>query len=84
MENRNGIILFHQIAAFYRAVRNDDMDELPRLNVLMNGPRVIWGRMPSLALSLFILFKEPLDSDDAVAVQIPGSISYIVDKMVNH
>ena len=58
------------------------MDELPRLKVLMNGPRVIWGRMPSLTLSLFILFKEPFGPNDAV--EIPGSISYFVDKMVNH
>ena len=32
--------------------------------IQMNGPRVIWGRLPSLALNLFIIFKETNSLDD--------------------
>ena len=28
------------------------------LMIQMNGPRVIWGRLPELALGLFIIFKQ--------------------------
>ena len=61
---------------------NHDTAEIRRLNVLMNGPRVIWGRMPSITLSLFILFTDHFDSYNQDAVHIPGSISYFLDKLV--
>ena len=70
------------MVAFWRAMLNLDMDEIPRLNVLMNGPRVIWGRMPSLTLSLFILFKDRFDTYKQDALYIPGSITYFLDKLV--
>ena len=34
------------------------------LMIQMNGPRVIWGRLPSLALNLFIIFKQTNSLDD--------------------
>ena len=72
------------MVAFWRALWNLDMDEIPRLNVLMNGPRVIWGRMPSVAILLFILFKDRYDTYKQDAVHIPGSIAYFLDKLVSH
>ena len=65
-------------------MRNEDTAEIQKLNVLMNGPRVIWGRMPSLTLSLFILFTDRVNSYEKDAVHIPGAISYFVDKLVSH
>ena len=51
----------------------------------MNGPRVIWGRMPTLTLSLFILFTDRFDTSyKKKAEKIPGSISYFMDKLVKH
>ena len=72
------------MVALWRAMWNRDTDEIRRLNVLMNGPRVIWGRMPSLTLSLFILFTDSVNSYEQDAVLIPGAISYFVDKLVSH
>ena len=72
------------MVAFWRAMWNLDMDEIPRLNVLMNGPRVIWGRMPSFTLLLFILFKDRFDTYKQDTVGIPGSMAYFIDKLVSH
>ena len=70
-----------QMIAFWRAAWNSNMGEIRRLNVEMNGPRVIWGRMTALTLSLFILFKEHNQDSEHDTVQIIGSISYFVDKV---
>ena len=70
-----------QMVAFWRAAWNSNMGEIRRLNVEMNGPRVIWGRMTALTLSLFILFKEHNKDSEHETVQIIGSISYFVDKV---
>ena len=69
--------------ALWRAMWNLDTDEIRRLNVLMNGPRVIWGRMPSLTLSLFILFTDRVETYGKESTPIPGAISWIADKLVN-
>ena len=65
-------------------MRNEDTAEIQKLNVLMNGPRVIWGRMPSLTLSLFILFTDRFDTyDQRNTEEIPWAISWVADKLVN-
>ena len=71
------------MVALWRAVWNRDTDEIRRLNVLMNGPRVIWGRMPVLTLTLFILYTDRFENYEEDTVMIPGAISYFLDKLVN-
>ena len=71
------------MVALSRAMRNSDTAEIRRLNVFMNGPRVIWGRMPSLTLSLFILFTDRFETYGKESAPIPGAISWIADNLVN-
>jgi len=70
------------MVALSRAMRNSDTAEIRRLNVFMNGPRVIWGRMPSLTLSLFILFTDRFETYGKESAPIPGAISWIADKLI--
>ena len=46
--------------------------------IQMNGPRAIWGRLPSLALSLFIIFKQKDSLKDLSLNTIDREDTYII------
>ena len=77
--NKNTTNISKQVTAFCRALRDKDLGEIPRLNILMNGPRVFCGRMPHLTLSLFIIFKERLSNDLAGT---EGSVSSFINMVL--
>jgi len=55
-----GFVFWSRVVGVFRGGGNS----FHNLMIQMNGPRVIWGRLPSLALNLFIIFKQTNSLDD--------------------